>query len=74
MEKLRRIGIETRLYKRYVDDINIVMVAPDAGLDYIDGEMVRNVDRRNLNEDENGMTLFKRVGDSIHESIQFEQA
>ena len=39
LEKLRRIGIETLLYKRYVDDINIVMVAPDAGLNYIDGEM-----------------------------------
>jgi len=32
LEKLRRIGIETLLYKRYVDDINTAMVAPDAGL------------------------------------------
>ena len=48
------------------------MVAPDAGLDYIDGKVVMNVEKRNLNEDGNGVTLLKKVGDSLHESIQLE--
>ena len=31
-----------------------------------------NEEKRNISEDENGMTLLKKVGDSIHKSIQLE--
>ena len=72
LKELRRIGIEILMYKRYVDDVNIIMVAPNAGLDYIDGRVVVNEERRSISEDENGMTLLKKVGDSIHKSIQLE--
>ena len=51
----------TCIYKRFVDEVKSVMVAPDAGLDYIDGEVIINEEgERNINEEENGMTLLKK--------------
>ena len=41
------------------DDINIVIVQV---LDYSDGEVMINEERRNTNEYENGMNLLKKVG------------
>ena len=63
LKEIRRTRIETLLYKRYVADINIVMVAPEAGLDYIDGEVVMNEERDLCDE------LTKRKGDLLHERL-----
>ena len=62
LKKLEEIGIRPIMYKRYVDDIVIIVIA-------IEGE--ENEENENeLEPDERTFRKIKEVGDSIHRSIQ----
>ena len=74
LRKLEELNIEVLLYKRYVDDVNIIFVAPDAKTEYITndegrGQLVFN-EGREVGKEENGMIILKKVGNTIHNSIQ----
>jgi hypothetical protein len=56
------IGLRIHMYKRYVDDINIVMSVPD-------GVPTSNEAR---NDDERCMDAVKSIADGIHTSIKVE--
>ena len=63
-----------KIYKRYVDDINILLRYIGHGYRYNETEIVRDPESeeedRNRNKDEVMMELMKEIGDSIHPSIQ----
>ena len=75
-EKMEKIGLDVRLYKRYVDDINTVMVATKVGLRYNGVNLVGDETSVKADEgialDKRTMLLFMAVGNSIHPSIQLE--
>ena len=75
-EKMEKIGLDVRLYKRYVDDINTVMVATKVGLRYDGVNLVGDETSVKADEgtapDKRTMLLFMAVGNSIHPSIQLE--
>ena len=74
--RLASIGINIRLYLRYVDDINIVIEVPRKGARYVSGRLAyceEDVDSdKDIEDDKRAMLLFQQVGNSIHESIQLE--
>ena len=77
LTKLDKLGIKVLLYKRYVDDINIILVAPDRRAEYLvegeEGKLVTNEEnKKTCSKEESGITLLKQIGDSIHESIKLE--
>ena len=66
-EKAEREGLEILLYKRYVDDINVIASVKK-------NEENTSTDRRKSDHDreKEGMELFQRIGNSIDESIKLE--
>ena len=74
--RVERLGIPLYMYKRYVDDVNVIVGAVEPGAK-IAGEML-TVDEESKaqdshrNKDEMCMELLKEVGNSIHKSIQIE--
>ena len=71
-------GLRLRMYKRYVDDINVIVNAPRAGLKVSDSED-RVVHDENIFEqelavrvDKRCMNLVQKIGNSIHLSISLE--
>ena len=74
LRKLEEIGIEVLMYKRYIDDINVVFTAPDSNLEHTinnEGQGVLVVsENRAMNKEENGMQILQSVGNSIHSSIK----
>ena len=63
-----------KIYKRYVDDINILLKYIGHGYRYNGTEVVRDPEKaevdRNRKKDEVMMELMNEIGDSIHPSIQ----
>ena len=62
------------MYKRYIDDINVIFVAPDSNQEFIvneggQGELVRN-EASTKGKEENGMEILQKVGNTIHSSIK----
>ena len=60
-EKAIKEGMEIILYRRYVDDINVI------------ARINKEYENENEREQE-GMEMFKRIGDSIDNSIKLEIA
>ena len=72
-KKLEENGIGLRMYKRYVDDINVIMNASAAGLRFEEGNVIQveNV-AQTLEPDKGCMLLFQSIGNSILPSIRLE--
>ena len=70
------LGLEFYMYKRYVDDINLVMRVPPPGARYLNGQLT--IDNDKIEEDrgrdgsERCMELVRSIADTIHHSIQVE--
>ena len=75
-ESLREMGIPLYMYKRYVDDINVVVGRVEPGTRFINGTLTVNDDARiqdkDRSTDEQCMALLKEIGNDIHKSIQIE--
>ena len=68
-------GVKVLLYKRYVDDIIIVLEALDSRLKYVkDSEEKLQIGEEASNEtpDVHTLKILKQVGDDIHSCIQLE--
>ena len=71
-------GLRLRMYKRYVDDINVVINAPKAGLKFVEseGKVVEDgsaaEQERDVKADRRCMVLVQKIGNSIHSSIELE--
>ena len=68
LKKLEDMNIEVLLYKRYVDDINIIFVAPDTRSEYITndqgrGQLIINNERK-IGKEENAMIMLQKVGNN----------
>eukprot|EP00794_Sanderia_malayensis_P015094 gene15094-16650_t len=74
--RLSEFGIIERLCKRYVDDINMAIDKLPAGTRYADGRLFINEMAIKgdllVAKDKRKMEVIKRVGNSIHTSIQLE--
>lgn len=76
IEKCERCGVELLLFKRYVDDVNQVVIPPEPGVSYEEGAMRVNEDQ--TREDEEGRKgktagkLCKSMADSINRMLEFE--
>ena len=74
--RLDDIDVQTNLYERYVDDINIVLKKVTPGARYVDGRLVITKESIDIDQgkkdDEITFEFIKTVGNSIHRSIQLE--
>ena len=70
------IDVQTNLYERYVDDINIMLKKVTPGARYVDGRLVITKESIDIDQgkkdDEITFEFIKTVGNSIHRSIQLE--
>ena len=72
IEKLNKVGIKVLLYKRYVDDINMVIEFLKDNYKYEAGKLVKE-ERTGIEEEEKDQKMFKiikEIGNEIHRSIQ----
>ena len=76
--KMDENGLRLRMYKRYVDDINVIVNAPRAGLKFV-VSADRVIQDENIVEqelavkaDKRCMNLVQKIGNSIHPSISLE--
>ncbi|KAJ7323144.1 hypothetical protein OS493_032147 [Desmophyllum pertusum] len=71
-------GLKVWVYKRYVDDIDVIMNAPNSGLRFVESECKVVQDEniaeleRDLKADKRCMLLVQSIGNSIHPSIELE--
>ena len=71
-------GLGLRMYKRYVDDINVIVNATRPGLKFVEsvGRVVLDESvveqERAVKADKRCMTLVQKIGNSIHPSIELE--
>ena len=67
-------GAEIAMYKRYVDDITIIMVPTQPGLEYKNESLIINEENINkekeIKSDKRTMKIIMDIGNSIHKSIQ----
>ena len=76
VKKVEDNGLRLRVYKRYVDDINVIMNTPSSGLRFVDGKVIQDERVAELEKyvqsDRRCMLLVQSVGNSIHSSIELE--
>ena len=76
VRRINGLGIECKMYERYVDDINIVTKGQIHGKRYKNGEIEVSEERKKDDDskenDEVMMEFIKSVGDEIHPSIKLE--
>ena len=71
-------GLRLRMYKRYVDDVNVVINAPRAGLKFVEseGKVIQDESvaeqEQNIKANKRCMALFQKIGNSIYPSIELE--
>ena len=74
--KFKDLEIECSMYKRYVDDINMVISATPPGMRYKDKKLYlrRNAicEDQAISADKRTMLLIQDIGNDIHPSIQLE--
>ena len=71
LDKLAKIGVKVLLYKRYVDDINMVIEYMIGNYDYVAGklEKIEGPDTED-EKDQRMFEIIRKVGNEIHKSIQ----
>lgn len=71
LDKLAKIGVKVLLYKRYVDDINMVIEYMIGNYDYVAGklEKIEGPDTEDK-KDQRMFEIIRKVGNEIHKSIQ----
>ena len=74
--RVKRLGIPLYMYKRYVDNINVIVGAVEPGAKIAGGMLTVDEESKaqdsHRNKDEMCMELLKEVGNGIHKSIQIE--
>ena len=76
LEKLANLDISIRLYKRYVDDINLAAKGLQLGTRLVEGSL-RIVDEyiesdSDIPDDQRTLAIVKQVGETIHKSIKLK--
>ena len=75
-QQFLRERIEVRMYKRCVDDINVVVKVPRAGLMLMEDGVVCEGrvagQENNMEVDKNCMQMLQSIGNNIHSSIKLE--
>ena len=51
VKKVEDNGLKLRVYKRYVDDINVIMNAPSSGLRFVEGKVIQDEHVAELEQD-----------------------
>ena len=76
IKKLVTLGWSLKMYKRYVDDIQIIILGLNKGwfYDKITDKMMYNKDHNNCNQQEDFRTFNEllAIGNSIDKNIQLE--
>ena len=74
--RVERLGIPLYMYKRYVEDINVIVGAVEPGAKIAGGMLTIDEEFKaqdsHRNKDEMCMELSKEVGNRIHNSIQID--
>ena len=74
--RLERLGIPLYMYRRYVDDINVIVGAVEPGAKITGGmltvEEESKAQNSHRNKDDMCMELLREVGNRVHKSIQIE--
>ena len=72
LQKLRDLGIDPSLYKRYVDDVNVSTDEIEEGVTYENGALVQNQggEESETEPDVRTFNIIRDVGNELHSSIQ----
>ena len=74
--RMGELGLDQRMYKRYVDDVNVIMTETTPGLRFNGDRLVSSEDSieedRGVEADERAMRLFQAIANSIHSSVEME--
>ena len=71
LDKLAKIGVKVLLYKRYVDDINMVIEYMIGNYDYVARKLEKIVGPDTEDKkDQRMFEIIRKVGNEIHKSIQ----
>ena len=75
LTKLRKLGITSLVYTRYVDDTLIVTEATQPGVRYKSGKLIwlDPKDDNGKNDDQRTFALLRNIADSIDKDIQWEE-
>ena len=72
VKKVEDNGLRLRVYKRYVDDINVIMNTPSYGLRFFDGKVIQDERvaelEKDVQADRRCVLLVQSIGNSIHSS------
>ena len=76
VKKVEDNGLKLRVYKRYVDDINVIMNSPSSGLRFVEGKVIQDEHVAELEQDVEAdrryILLVQSIGNSIHSPIELE--
>ena len=72
LQKLRDLGIDPSLYKRYVDDVNVSTDEIEEGMTYESGAQIQNQGgvESEIEPDMRTFNIIRDVGNELHSSIQ----
>ena len=76
VKKVEDNGLKLRVYKRYADDINVIMNTSSSGLRFVEGQVIQDAHVAELEQDVEAdkrcMLLVQSIGNSIYSSIELE--
>lgn len=76
VNKVEDNGLKLRVYKKHVDDINVIMDTPSSALRFVEGEVIQDEHvaelEQDIETDRRSMLLVQSIGNSVHKSIELE--
>lgn len=76
LRKMEENGLRLRMYRRFVDDIDVIINGAKAGLRYVEGKVTKDGNVIELGQDveadKRSMLLVQSIGNSIHPPIEIQ--
>ena len=74
IEKLKNVGIEPKIYKRFKDDINVCTESLEKGSKLVDGEIIIDEEKRTIDEGKSDdiitMEIIREIAETIDPNIK----
>lgn len=76
LRKMEENGLRLSMYRRFVDDIDVIINGAKAGLRYVEGKVTKDGNVIELGQDveadKRSMLLVQSIGNSIHPPIEIQ--
>ena len=75
LAKLKSLGIDPAIYKRFKDDITILLKCLEAGIKFEDGSLIMDLEKKLIDEEKTDeeitKAIIKDIAESVDELIEF---